>query len=713
MKKIILYILLFLSFFQTNLFAQKEKARKAISFLKIAEKEFANLRYSFAIPFYAAALKGGIKNDSAALTNLAESYWQIKNFDSSSKYFLQFENKYGIHFHSSHRLGEMAASQKNYSDAARYYLQLKKQSPQYPQWIEERANGFKDVALFLDDSSLFNIQLLQVNTAQQDFSPQYFKGGLVFVSNRYAKNGEKEFGWDGLPFSNIYWVKDTAELYTVDTLPSRVEKKYKTAIKVNDDFTAATSNDNNILLVNYSMRSSAKGTITKLEKFTDALDTKYNYGPLCFNSGGNVVYFTRNALKPYKERYNLEICKATLGNTGWGPVKVLPFVEQAYDFFHPALNNDGSKLFFSSNKPGGIGGNDLYYVLTENDSLMHLPVLLDTSINTPGDEMFPTFSGDTLFFSSNGHAGLGGLDIYKTMEKNNHWEKPQNMGYPINSSYDDFGIIYDQTKNGGLFSSNRLGSDDLFKFNHLANLIKLTGTILDKSTMRRLDSAKVVITEMNKQQIIQDSAITNYTGNFQFPLMQNHAYTLSFSKPGYTNDSAVISKILVSKDIALAPALLSPIPKVLPLPDRDKDGVEDKKDKCPDKKGLTDNAGCPDIQSRLNELAKMVFFKTASAELSPAALKPLNEAVSILLEYPNTTLVIEGHTDNRAGVAYNQDLSQRRAASVKNFFVAKGINANRFTTVIGYGLTRPIADNNTDKGRAMNRRVSIKATFIF
>jgi outer membrane protein OmpA-like peptidoglycan-associated protein/tetratricopeptide (TPR) repeat protein len=608
----------------------------------------------------------------------------------------------------------MAASQKRYTDAAQYYQQLKKQMPNsYPQWIEERANGFNEVASLLNDSSLYSIQLLQVNTPQQDFSPQYFKGGLVFVSNRYSKNTEKEFGWDGLPFSNIYWVKDTAELFTVDTIPARIEKKYKTAIKVNDDYTATTSNDNNILLVNYSMRSSAKGAITKLEKFTDALDTKYNYGPLCFNSTGNVVYFTRNALKPYKDRYNLEICKATLGNNGWGPVKVLPFVEQAYDYFHPALNKDGSKLFFSSNKPGGIGGNDLYYVLTENDSLMHLPVLLDTTINTPGDELFPTFSGDTLFFSSDGHAGLGGLDIYKTRENNNHWEKPQNMGYPINSSYDDFGIIYNPTKNGGLFSSNRLGSDDLFKFNHLASLIKLSGTVLDKSTMRRLDSAKVVITEIVNQQIIKDSVITDFTGNYHFPLLQNHAYTLSFSKPGYTNDSAVISKIEVRKDIDLAPALLAPIPKALPLPDRDHDGVEDKKDKCPDKKGLTDNGGCPDIQSRLNELAKMVFFKTASAELSPAALKPLNEAVAILLEYPNTTLEIEGHTDNKAGVAYNQDLSQRRAASVKNFFVAKGIKANRFTSVIGYGLTRPIADNNTEEGRAMNRRVSIKATFIF
>ena len=117
-----------------------------------------------------------------------------------------------------------------------------------------------------------------------------------------------------------------------------------------------------------------------------------------------------------------------------------------------------------------------------------------------------------------------------------------------------------------------------------------------------------------------------------------------------------------------------------------------------------------DIQKRFNELAKMVFFKTASAELSRASLKPLNEAFDILKKYPSALLYIEGHTDNKSGAAYNKNLSQRRAASVKAFFVNKGLNASRFTTA-GYGLERPIASNATAEGRARNRRVTIKATF--
>ncbi|MEO7529947.1 MAG: OmpA family protein, partial [Sediminibacterium sp.] len=127
-------------------------------------------------------------------------------------------------------------------------------------------------------------------------------------------------------------------------------------------------------------------------------------------------------------------------------------------------------------------------------------------------------------------------------------------------------------------------------------------------------------------------------------------------------------------------------------------------------KGLKEKEGCPDLQAEIDALAKMVFFKTASAELSPASIKPLNEVCAYLAKYPNLTLYIEGHTDSRAPAPYNLDLSKRRAKSVKDYFMMKGFAGRRFSSE-GFGLTRPIADNNTEEGRAMNRRVAIKASF--
>jgi hypothetical protein len=217
----------------------------------------------------------------------------------------------------------------------------------------------------------YSVRLLNLNTRQQDFSPQYFQRGMVFVSNRYSKKtSEKEFGWDGLPFANIYWVKDTADLYTTDTVPGYSSRTRNTnGIKANDDYTSQTSNDNDIIVVTGS-KSSYNGTIHRLVKFSDELNTKYNYGPLCFNKAGDKVYFTRNNLSPNNGRYNLEICVATLEKGSWGNIKVLPFVQAEYDFYHPALSNDETRLYFCSNKPDGMGGSDIYYVNVGPDADM-------------------------------------------------------------------------------------------------------------------------------------------------------------------------------------------------------------------------------------------------------------------------------------------------------------------------------------------------------
>ncbi len=722
------YIILLLSFCWSTNYAQKANSSKATAYFHLAEKEFQDQRYTYAIPFYKAAIQYKLPADSLAMAHLAESFWRVKGYDSAQKYYLLFEQKFGPGFISGQRLSEIYASLQRYQDAAKICERLLHNYPtQYATWVSSRLEGFKNPDLFFKDSSAVTIHLLKLNTKQQDFSPQYFKGGMVFVSNRYTKsNAEKEFGWDGLPFANIFWVKDTSELFFTDTLPARsVTGSYNISIKANDDYTARTSNDNDIIIASSLKSGYTGGDVHRLPKFTEDLNAKYNYGPLCFNNSGTKVYFTRNTLKAYKGRYNLEICEATLLNNNWTNVKVLPFVEPDYDFYHPAISADQKKLFFCSNRPGGKGGSDIYYVDLSSDSTMKTLIALDDKINTAGDELFPTIQGDTLYFSSDGLPGLGGLDIYKTTAVRNSWKTPVNLGYPINSPYDDFGIIINTEKEKGLFTSNRLGSDDIFAFENAgANLFNLTGTVLDKSTMRRLPGAKVVIIETVNNKISKDSLITDITGNFRFPIKSNHSYQLEYSKQAYTDDSGIIAKSSIVKDIELKPVLLAPIPKpvvvVAPAPkpapvpkDTDGDGVEDSVDKCPTVKGTKENFGCPDIQARLNELAKMVFFKTARAELQPEALKPLNEVVDILMQYPNTTLAIEGHTDNRAGAAYNKDLSQRRANSVKAYLMAKGLKNNRFTSVVGYGLERPIADNNTDEGRQMNRRVSIKATFVY
>ena len=716
MKRIILYTVIFLTGFHALGFAQSTasgRSRRAEAYFRNGEKEYNAQRYMYAIPFLKTSLKHPSKNDSIASLHIAESFWYVKNYDSALLYYQKYEAKYGPLFSSSQHIAELLANQKKYGDATTIYQKLMKEiPPRSANLISERYKGFSNTIPFLRDSLDYSIRLLTLNTKQQDFSPQYYQRGMVFVSNRYSKlRSEREFGWDGLPFANIYWVRDTADLYTTDTVPGYSSRSYNTSIKANDDYTPRTSNDNDIILVN-SMRGSYNGTLHKLEKFSDGLNTKYNYGPLCFSKNGDKVYFTRNNLQPNKGRFNLEICMASLEKGEWVNIKVMPFVDKEYDFYHPALSNDETKLYFCSNKPGGMGGSDIYYVSLASDYDMTVMYSLDNKINTAGNELFPTIQGDTLYFSSDGLSGLGGLDIYKTYAVRGNWQKPVNMGYPVNSNFDDFGIIFNGIKSKGFFSSNRLGTDDIYVFENAPFTVQLQGTVLSKPTQRRLDSAKVIIRSVDEEVPVIDSMVTDLTGNFHFPVRPGRGYTLEFTRKGYYDDSLKIKNAGAEKILALQPVLLTPIPAAQPPveKDRDQDGIPDVKDKCPDVKGVKENFGCPDIQARINELAKMVFFKTASAELTPAALKPLNEVADIIKDYPSVTLYIEGHTDSRAPAPYNLDLSKRRAASVKAFFVNRGFASGRFTTA-GFGLERPIADNNTEEGRATNRRVSIQATF--
>lgn len=713
MKKSLLYFVVLLTILQSTVVAQSASTRRAVIYFRNAEKEFNDQRYMYAIPFYKTSLKNPGKNDSLAHLHIAECYWYVRNYDSALYYYRAFENKFASLFSTRQRIAELLANKRQYKEAETIYRQLLRELPaRNTTLLAERTKGFAEPIAFLRDSLDYTTRLLKLNTTQQDFSPQYYQRGMVFVSNRYSsKKAEKEFGWDGLPFASIYWVKDTTDLYVVDTVGGYSSRTYNASIKANDDYTSLTSNDNDIIVVS-GLRTTYNGTIHRLDKFSDELNSKYNYGPLCFNKEGNKVYFTRNNLVSDKGRYNLEICVATLENGTWGKIRVMPFVQKEFDFFHPALSSDDSRLYFCSNKSGGLGGSDIYYVSLTNEYDMSVAIGLDNKINTAGNELFPTMQGDTLFFSSDGLAGLGGLDIYKTYAQRGFWKDPVNLGYPVNSNYDDFGIIYNNVHNNGFFTSNRLGSDDIYVFENRLFQIQLDGTVLSKTTLRRLDSVTVILRSADKEKPTVDTLITDITGNYRFPVRPDRTYTLHFARNGYVQDSLVVKNTGTEIRLSLQPMLLVPVVAVMPPAetDRDKDTVPDVIDKCPDVKGIRSNFGCPDIQAEIDALAKMIFFKTASAELTSAALKPLNVVVTYLSKYPNLTLYIEGHTDNRAPAAYNKDLSQRRAKAVKDFFVKKGFGADRFTTA-GFGLERPIADNITEEGRAMNRRVAIQATF--
>lgn len=690
------------SVFQQNSFAQPKTSRKAILYFQNAEKEYGEQRYMYAIPFYKASLRATGKHDSLASLHLADAYWYVRNYDSALYYYRLYERNYMLQLHTRKRIAELSASKKQYGEAVRIYQQLlEKSSGLEKSFFAARKQGFSDPGSFLKDSLDYSVRLLKLNTAQQEFSPQLYGRGIVFASNRYSqKQSEKEFGWDGLPYAAIYRVRDTADLYTTDSILGYDAERNSDLVRPNDDYTRFTSNDNDVILLS-GARTHYNSTIHRLEKFSNDLNGKYNYGPLCFNRTGDTVYFTRNKLKADKHSYHLEICMATLQNGLWSQVAVMPFVQKGYDYYHPALSADGSRLYFCSNQPGGYGGSDIYYVLLGPDGRISVPLNVDHRINTAGNELFPTVQGDTLLFSSDGHPGLGGLDVYRTWLQKGSWTMPQNIGYPINTSFDDFGMICFPGSSKGLFSSNRLGTDDIFLFAYQPFAAQLQGTVLSRVTQRRLDSVTVVLRSLDVYADGTDSLLTDITGNYSFRLKPAASYVITFKRNGYLQDSVRIERVPTDRILPTAPVLLAPVPVVTDDTVKHRPVAQDHKT----------NRQLPEqtnIQSRIDALAKMIFFKTASAELTAAAITPLRELCDYLTKYPNLSLSIEGHTDNKAPAAYNKDLSLRRANSVKAFFVKKGYSESRFTAV-GFGLEQPVAGNDTEEGRAKNRRVVIKA----
>lgn len=336
-----------------------------------------------------------------------------------------------------------------------------------------------------------------LNTESLDFSPTYCKDGIVFVSSRKGKVTE-----DG----KDKWIDDNfMSLFCSDW-------------------------DENHLL-------------KEPELFTYNLNTRYHEGPVVFNKTGNKIYFTRNHFNKGKRTNNSkgvmkqQIYSSTKEGDGWSEPVELSFNTKEYEEVHPALSPDQRKLYFSSDRPGGYGGMDLY-VVEKRGNNWGIPQNLGANINTKGNEVFPFVHEDgTLYFASNGWEGLGGLDIYSTqLIGDSLWLKPHNIGDPINSSMDDFGYIINETKTEGFFTSARekgFGQDDIYSFRQSAGIVKnpkspiiICTYVLGTET--RIEGTKVTVREVN-----EDGEISDLEDDFVMRLVEterSNEYILKLKK---------------------------------------------------------------------------------------------------------------------------------------------------------------------------------------
>jgi outer membrane protein OmpA-like peptidoglycan-associated protein len=492
--------------------------------LVLAKTEINQLRYSYAIPFLKRYLKQS-PPDSISLAMLGYCYKMQNRFDSAIYFYEKLDN---LAMPNGNELPELYATVGNYESAIATYQKrldnITDNTTTTYQLYLNRQKGFINRKIFNRDSLDYSISYLSINTPYNEFGAAFFDSGFVFESNRSKRlTSSNEFGWDGLPFTKLYY-QIKAEGISTDSIQYGNWKEKKIG-KGLSDRTTATVNDNKSLQKQFDFQKLKSAPPVESPLFAPGLSGDYNFGSISFTADGREAFFTRNQTNT-KGVKRLEIWTTRrIGQSFTAPVKLF-FNNPNYSYFHPAVTADGSRLFFVSNEPGGIGGTDIYVVNRKEDGGWDGTSNVGGFINTPGNELFPTFYEGDLYFSSNGHEGLGGLDILKFSFDNDPYPVPKNLGRPINSEQDDLGFSIRDQK--GYFSSNRYGSDDIFSYNYQKVKVSVNGVLTIDGVKKSGITVKIVSKGEDgiRAGTIIDSVLTAEDGSYVFNVRPNRNYQI-------------------------------------------------------------------------------------------------------------------------------------------------------------------------------------------
>ena len=707
MKKSILLIIIFLPAMLCGQMMKK----------KAADKSFNSFHYAEAIKYYESILAKN-PDDADSEEKLAESYRRIKDTKNAEKWLAKVVQRPSAK--PIHKLlyAEALANEGKYEEAKKWYAEYKEDS---------RGQNFvnfynNEMPLLLANDKDYKIEEAPFNSKTgADFSPAFFGDKIVFCSNRHsASNGwrKDEFKWTKSSFLDLYVVDSTG----------------------------------------------------KVEKFNKKLNSRYHEGPVAFYDNNNKIIFTRNnyfegKYKESSEGINkLKMFFAEKQPDGsWGNITPFAYNNDEYSVGHPAISADGQTLYFASDMPGGFGETDIYMCKWENGA-WGKPINLGKEINTEGKEEFPFLdSKGNLFFSSTGHGGFGGLDIFFAENLNGKFEKPENVGVPLNSSQDDFGIIVDETGRAGYLSSDRASAaaqDDIYKFvgKPFGNYITLKAITINAETKKPVPTANVDIT---LQEVIT-SSLSGEDGMVEGKFHKKKTYQIVAKKEGFETAMLTLTPEQLQKyqegDLIEIPLVPIPqnVPVVIILDEETREPVAshllilDKNKKIildKNEVSKTTVEGIGNGKFDLNVTAKGYFFKTDtmnivdnrkktekivllkklkknlvlvmnninfefnSDKLTKQSEKEVDYICQLMKENPSLKIGIYAHTDAVGTDARNLDLSNRRAKSVYTYISKRGIPMERMVWK-GFGESKPIATNNTKEGRAKNRRVEFEVLEI-
>ncbi|WP_405210909.1 OmpA family protein [Dokdonia sp. Asnod2-E02] len=613
-----------------------------------ANKKFNQLAYIDAIEIYKDLVAEGFKSYDV-FKKIAEAYYYNGKYSQAQEWYKKITENYADSVSAEHyfRYAQTLRATKEYDESDDmmqiftslsgndFRARLFKENPDYV-----AVEGYKE--------SLYEINMLRtLNSRYSDFGPAYYNGQLVFASARDTGIVSRRIHkWTNQPFLDLY----------------------KSTIKEG-------------------------GTMSPPSRFSNKLNTKYHESSPTFSKDGKTIYFTRNnytkdKYKASKDGINkLKIYKSTYipSSKNWTIAEEVPFNSDDFSNAHPALSSDGKYLYFSSDRPGGVGRSDIWRVAINEDGTYGEPENMGQPINTEGREAFP-FMSDTgnLYYASDGYPGLGGLDIYVTNPSSEEIAVV-GVGAPINSSSDDFGFIVNDGEKTGFFSSSRkrgMGSDDIYRFKQTEKPprkcdIPISGYVTDKNTKTPITDAKVQLLDPDNK-VLQEVQVSP-KGKYTFDLVCSQNYIIrASSKTYYSNEVFVMT-----------PATEQSLERDIELELR-----------------LTEVGVGDDLAKLLN--LNPIYFDYNKSDIRPDAALELTKVISAMKQVPEMVINVRSHTDSRGKDSYNLSLSDRRAKSTVAYIISRGINAERISGN-GYGETQLVngCGNNSDcteEQHQLNRR---------
>ncbi len=622
-------------------YAQEQPSRQ-----KKAETLYNRMEYAKAAAFYEKILDK--KNpDIADMERLANSYLYINDYDSAENWFEKVV--------SSPKASKEALL--NYAEVLKLKGKYKEAKEQYQKYaekfgtainIEHAIVGADSAIVWMEHPTTHQLKNEEtVNTAHAEFGAFPTKDAVWYAGEPNSRVRTKS-GMTGRPYLRLF---------------------------------SATQQE----------KENLKEPEMMLGQFNQS---SYHVGPIITNAKEDVLYVTvtytgkeveRFSVRSEKwKRQNLALKIYTKDGEGWKEKDFKYNNTQQYSLGHAALSADEKVLYFASDMPGGWGGVDIWYSELQSDGSWGKPQNAGANINTNGDEMFPSVVGNTLFFSSTGHIGMGGLDIFKSTGAKNVFTKAVNLRYPVNSASDDFAFVLskvDGNEEIGYLSSDRvggLGSDDIYSFRNVKAKPKVSiqGLTRDKSTGNLLPVSTVTLfADVNT---LSAKGETDSAATILFAANENTTYKVLGEKQGYHADSLSIAIPRIERDTTIQVVMnLQPVFKV-----GDRFVLED------------------------------IYYDFDKHFIRPDAALILNELVETMRKYPTLKIELSSHTDSRGSDAYNLNLSQRRALAAVNYIISQGIDQNRLVAQ-GYGETRLInrCSNGvpcSDADHQANRRTEVE-----